>query len=272
MKNILYLSLIFYPLFGFSVRHVGNGGGLAEMTALSSFRQISVLANACMTHQIDCQMNQTQTKEQELLLTKTSEFTQWKVIFQAQKKGPPYFHDGENISINNTYLYNLDESPKNQNEILAFIWALIWTEYSGRNFNEAYRVTLNITSLYSNKSQIYSFSENSSGLQLHFLDLYNETQKYHIQNLFLEYPKVTMDLTSDLERALRCGNPYWSVLSKRSEQLSESLFRFQADIKWVCKAPQQETWYGKLVILIPSNTDEPTSNTIKINIIGRILQ
>lgn len=238
MKNILFLSSVFFLLSSEANIRVGRtGGGLAEMKAYSIVAQIPSIIKICNSSQSSCGMKPAQ-KNDLMMLNERINLSKLQLV--APASGPTKL-SGLTLSINSQDLYK-SGTPLQFGQILSLCLYTLLRD--GLRMNEvAARWPYQIFSQF--EENMRSLSLANLNLTLHAISLKFPYSKGHVvQALALENSRTTDDLTETLIHHFGCTPTTWSIESWSYTQ-DQSWVR--AQLIWVCS---ERTWSGELQLLV----------------------
>lgn len=125
-KPFLSAALVLFLLASPSaqaIRSVGNGGGLAEMRVVYLFQNLNRFLRVCLTPANACHISNETFLDWSLIFSeKSSAKNDYLVSFETELPEPKgYVLDGLKLKISHNMLYLDLNSPKNFNELLAFV-------------------------------------------------------------------------------------------------------------------------------------------------------
>lgn len=215
-KNlILLLVLVSYLLTSLSanaIRSVGNGGGLAEMRVVYLFQNLERFLRVCLTPANVCNIsNETYLDWVAIFSEKPTEQIDYIVSFEIKlphKNG--YALDGLSLKISHKMLYVDLNTPKNFNELLAFVIAVKQDLLGSRlSFEENVLIASRIFHDMKIEEQSHKVMGVPSLLSLSQLKVFDGVTPHLIVGL--EDEEKTINMSDLITKVLPCGEiAQWS--------------------------------------------------------------
>lgn len=249
MRNAVLIKLV--VLFSFSAlaggRLVLNGGGIAEMRAVSLLTGLPTLLEQCLDFDVLCS-EQERESFSKVLAGISSRNLSLEYHSECFDQGPMFVEKEAKVVVDSCQLYREDGQPKSLPDLMYLISRPIVASFnSGMEDSLVTLRTLKLTSLADLDDEKYRFEAFPRSIVLNLAISAGNPVFAHI-----EVDLEAIEITSDLAGALGCAVVDLGIF--RATQMAVKNSLLSADLQWQCLGQSRKS--AKLLIQLNESMNQ----------------